>query len=227
MNSKVSFGASGPGGGCTGCVGPNIPWTPQRLEEGDGFWPPTPPPPPALFEGPKCSRGQNVRGVSGSRTAPGRPPWKSASESEGPAYYSEPACQSSGEDASSVDTGGTDYSCSPDEQCDIVIGIPDHNDLSELTEGVYEPLSTVLHPTPLFAHHPARVRVFGLFRARARVCVCSHPVTGGLPETGIRYALRQVSKLASSLLFSDTDTEINLTSRGAPVSLSLSGARRR
>jgi hypothetical protein len=33
-----------------------------------------------------------------------------------------------------------------------------------------------------------------------------------------------VSKLASSLLFSGTDTEIKLTSRGAPVSLSLSGA---
>ena len=38
------------------------------------------------------------------------------------------------------------------------------------------------------------------------LCVCSHPVTGGLPEPGIRYALRQVSKFASSLLFSDFDS---------------------
>ena len=42
MNNKVSLGVSGPGGGCTGCVSPNVPWTPRRLEEGGGFWsPPT------------------------------------------------------------------------------------------------------------------------------------------------------------------------------------------
>ena len=35
-----------------------------------------------------------------------------------PAYYSEADCESSGEDASSVDTPGTDYSSSSDEQGD-------------------------------------------------------------------------------------------------------------
>ena len=58
MNNKVSLGVSGPGGGCTGCVGPNIPWTPRRLEEGVVFGPC---PPLPLFERPKCLRGVGVK----------------------------------------------------------------------------------------------------------------------------------------------------------------------
>ena len=57
MNNKVSLGVSGAGGGCTGCVGPNIPWTSGRLEEGGGF---CPPPPPRL-RGAKMFKGCRVK----------------------------------------------------------------------------------------------------------------------------------------------------------------------
>ena len=63
MKNKVSLGVSGSGGGCTGCIGPNIPWTPQQLEEGGGFWsplPPDPPPPLRPFELFKGCRGQGL-----------------------------------------------------------------------------------------------------------------------------------------------------------------------
>ena len=64
MNSKVPLGVNRPAGGCTGCVGVNIAWTPRWFKERGGCWsyaPPTPPHPPTPFKGPKCLRGVGVK----------------------------------------------------------------------------------------------------------------------------------------------------------------------
>ena len=61
----TTLGVNRPGGGCTGCMGVNIAWTPQWFRERGGFWsyaphPPTPAPPPPL-QGAKCLRGVRVK----------------------------------------------------------------------------------------------------------------------------------------------------------------------
>ena len=64
--TKVAFAVSEPGGGCTGCVGVNIAWTPRWFKESANFWSRPPPPPP--FQGAKMFKGCRGQGLHlGSR----------------------------------------------------------------------------------------------------------------------------------------------------------------
>ena len=61
MISKVAFGVSKPGGGCTGCMGVNIACTPRWFKERGVFWsqPPTPHPTPTPPQ--RAKRGIGVK----------------------------------------------------------------------------------------------------------------------------------------------------------------------